>query len=690
MKKIVLLLLIFKISLVFSEDFDSLMGKGKNEWRFVQTAEDKRRLEGFKSVFEKQALRLAEKIPPSKKIPKVFHFVWLGPEPFPKESLARISKWMALHPKWTFKFWTDIERGAPLPGMEVRLVDAFTFEHLGSEFYHSINYGEKAKILAYEILLAEGGVYLDHDTVPVKEFDSLNRQFHFYCGLEKLGPSLLSSSVIPATHLIGATRGHPILLETVSWLQEHWDQFEDYFTDRSKLEMNTRIVHRTFWALSEGIDQKLGKKGNSDVVFPVSYFSEKIAGASSFAVHHHDGKWAQSASHFEKKMHKKLQEMIHKEDNVIFLTFFLAGVSFLGCVFLLFYARRARKFGFFLLIASLQMLSADEEFERLMGKETEHWTHVSKAEDLAVLKQLGDLYEKNKNLRFTAEGPYKIPNVIHFIWLGPKPFPPESVENVRTWLAHHPEWKVKLWTDRKRLPPCNDMEMCYVEDFPFLFLRHCYEESNNWGEKSDVLRFEILYQEGGVYTDHDANCLQKFDGLHRAYDFYCGLELPHSPFAGKNITSGIGVLGSRSFHPVIGRTIELIGKQWKALGQKYPGRDGYSRTQLVMERTYLKMTDSFQDRLSEDGNVDIVLPSAYFFAKKGVAPIYSRHFFANSWADETEQNKAFEKEATKALSKLQKRNRTIRWVGMGALFFNLVAFAGIFIYLRRRKKRSSQ
>jgi len=155
-----------------------------------------------------------------------------------------------------------------------------------------------------------------------------------------------------------------------------------------------------------------------------------------------------------------------------------------------------------------------------------------------------------------------------------------------------------------------------------------------------------------------------------------------------NINAGIGVLGSRSFHPVIGRAIELIGKQWEVLGQKYPGRDGYSRTQLVMERTFLKLTNSFQDRLSEDGNVDIVFPSAYFFAKKGVTPIYSRHFFANSWADETEQNKAFEKEATKALSKLQKRNRTIRWIGMGALIFNLAAFMVIFLYLKQKKRSS--
>ena len=332
-------------------------------------------------------------------------------------------------------------------------------------------------------------------------------------------------------------------------------------------------------------------------------------------------------------------------------------------------------------------LTAGEEFFQLMGKETSHWIHVTKANDILTLESFADLYEKNKNMRFTEEGPYKIPKVIHFIWLGPNPFPPESVENVRSWLAHHPDWKVKFWTDRERLPPCHDMEVCDANAFPFLFLRYCYEESKNMGEKSDILRFEILYQEGGIYVDHDANCLQKFDGLNRGYDFYCGLESPHPPFAGQNITTGNGVIGSRSFHPVIGRVIDLIGKEWDDLGWKYRGRDGYSRTQLVMERTYIRLTEGLIDRLGEEGNVDIVFPAAYFFAKKGIPPLYSRHFFANAWADENIHDVEFEKSTRRALVKLQNRNHTIRMIGRGALSINLMALTGIFFYLIRQKRK---
>jgi len=326
------------------------------------------------------------------------------------------------------------------------------------------------------------------------------------------------------------------------------------------------------------------------------------------------------------------------------------------------------------------------EFERYMGKGTSHWIHVSKQEDVQILSQLEDLYQKNKHLRFTDWGPYKIPKVIHFVWLGPDPFPPASVENVRTWVAKHPDWTVKFWTDRDRFPPCSSMEVCDAHTFPFLFLRHCFEESNSWSEKADVLRFEILYQEGGLYVDHDAGCLQSFDGLHRGYHFYCGLQTPHPPIAGRNISSGLGLIGSSPFHPVIGRAIELIGSGWEGIGVKYRGRDIYSRVQLVRERTYIPLTYAIADRLGEDENIDIVFPAAYFFAKDEIPPLYSEHSFEKSWVLEDVKSSQVKKSTNRALSMLHRRSNLILWLGRGAISVNLLAFAGVFLYIYRKKK----
>src|SRR5690348_10912675 len=100
-------------------------------------------------------------------------------------------------------------------------------------------------------------------------------------------------------------------------------------------------------------------------------------------------------------------------------------------------------------LCSLSLNAAD--FYQLMGKGTKHWQFVSQQADIAFLDFAKQVYEQHKEAQYTVDAPYKIPPVIHFIWLGPKHFPPESVENVRSWIAHNPEWTVKLWTDRDRI-----------------------------------------------------------------------------------------------------------------------------------------------------------------------------------------------------------------------------------------------
>lgn len=341
-----------------------------------------------------------------------------------------------------------------------------------------------------------------------------------------------------------------------------------------------------------------------------------------------------------------------------------------------------------LLLLSFSLNGSD--FFELMGKKTVHWVHVSKDKDLQLLKRFEDLYEKQKPYIYAArQDTFNIPPTIHFIWLGPHPFPPESVENVRSWIARHPGWKCKFWTDRKRPAPCSLMEVCDVNTFPFLFSKEHFDSSQNWGEKSDVLRFEILYQEGGLYVDHDAKCLESFDTLHKSFDLYCCLEPPHPPFVGANITVGNSIIGSRAFHPVVGRVLQLINRDWDDVGIKYQGRDGYSRTQLVMERTYMTLTYAITERLEEDQNNDIVLPAAYLLAKSGMTPLFAQHLYATTWTDE-QDNEELEEKTKEILLQLQKRNGTVRWVGRGALSCNLLAFAGMFFYLMRKRRRRDE
>ncbi|MBS0604828.1 MAG: hypothetical protein JSS60_07310 [Verrucomicrobia bacterium] len=324
------------------------------------------------------------------------------------------------------------------------------------------------------------------------------------------------------------------------------------------------------------------------------------------------------------------------------------------------------------------------DFESLMGKSTPHWNYVAKADDLQTLEFAKTIYQKNKDAQFAKEGAYKIPPTVHFIWLGPRAFPPESVENVRSWIALNPGWKVKFWTDRDRDPPCEGMETVFVKDFTFLKLGKQYEQSQNWGEKSDLLRYEILYREGGVYADHDANCLKSFSGMHRGYDFFCCLETPHRPFVGRNVTCGNGVIGSRPRHPTVGRVMDLISERWEPLGEKFRGNDEYSRVEVVMQRTYIALTNAVASTLDRDGNVDVIFPAAYFFSKSGIPSLYSQHFYAGAWDDFKVRKTLGDRAEERSLGKIRRKNRNLNLLIVGLIAFNSVIFGMILI--KRRKK----
>src|SRR3989344_9254522 len=131
----------------------------------------------------------------------------------------------------------------------------------------------------------------------------------------------------------------------------------------------------------------------------------------------------------------------------------------------------------FLFLCSLVLGS---DFDLFMGKNTKHWAHLQQEEELELLYRFKEVYEKNDPSRQPSFQEAKIPRVVHYIWLGPKPFPQESVENVRTWMAKNPDWKFKFWTDQDRPVPCRGMEKIVLTDYPFPFLKRCYELSENW------------------------------------------------------------------------------------------------------------------------------------------------------------------------------------------------------------------
>lgn len=303
-----------------------------------------------------------------------------------------------------------------------------------------------------------------------------------------------------------------------------------------------------------------------------------------------------------------------------------------------------------LIICNIQpahILLPTYKFEELVSSEPIERKNFSSA-DQELFAKFEFLYANNFPLlsNYSAEQPPKIPKVLHFIWVGPKPFPRESINNLLAWKKYHPHWKMKFWTDSPERPcPIEGMEKHLISEIPFQKIGHLAKETKNYGEQSDILRYEILYQEGGVYADHDIDCFQSFDALNATYDFYCGMEAPHYiPELNAHIAPNNGLVGIKPHHPILKSTIDSVILKWDEIQRAYPGNDRDSDIARVMKRTFHSFSLGIQSSINTEGNVDIVLPSCFFFPARGFSKrtieklksqhlVYASHQLAGSWHD---------------------------------------------------------
>ena len=98
---------------------------------------------------------------------------------------------------------------------------------------------------------------------------------------------------------------------------------------------------------------------------------------------------------------------------------------------------------------------------------------------------------KYETVRKTPVGKQRVPKILHQIWMGGDiPDKQRSMcEQVKNALPS--DWEYKLWLDDD------------VSDIPDFTTIEYFEKTPNFGQKSDIIRNEILYEYGGVYLDTD-------------------------------------------------------------------------------------------------------------------------------------------------------------------------------------------
>ena len=241
----------------------------------------------------------------------------------------------------------------------------------------------------------------------------------------------------------------------------------------------------------------------------------------------------------------------------------------------------------------------DADFEEAMGKDSAEWHHLcahkGSFERMLALKAT---YEEIKPSKMKAADQPKIPKIIHLIWLGPKQVPSYFWQYKESWKKHHPDWDVRFWTNKE------------VEALDFE-LKDLFMRTPNWGEKSDILRAELLERFGGLYADTDFECVKSFDDLHYKYDFYAGIEPPHdgdSSSSSPHITISDALIGSTPGHPILKAWKAEIRAHWDEYERKYP--DSNKR---VLARTFYPFGRAVLAEMADASRTNIVFPATYFF-----------------------------------------------------------------------------
>lgn len=100
-----------------------------------------------------------------------------------------------------------------------------------------------------------------------------------------------------------------------------------------------------------------------------------------------------------------------------------------------------------------------------------------------------------------------IPKTIHQIWLGDQTKRPSNL--IQTWIDKNPSWNHKLWTE---------------ENLPELYCKQQFKECPSFAGKADILRYQILHDEGGFFIDADSECINPLDDFFLNNDCFCCWE----------------------------------------------------------------------------------------------------------------------------------------------------------------------
>lgn len=301
------------------------------------------------------------------------------------------------------------------------------------------------------------------------------------------------------------------------------------------------------------------------------------------------------------------------------------------------------------------------------GKQSDNIAYVDfdesmRANDFEKIKQTGDnkvlygffkeLYEKHSPKKMEVAEQTKIPKIIHHIWMGSK-MRTEDEPLYQSWHEHHPDWTFIFWTDNKlnydkgdvivhsfdeldkQLQKNKNKPQRIVVDINKLQFgnRQYFDKAINYGERGDILDYEIVYRYGGVYVDCDFECYKSLDTFHHMYDFYTGIQ----PLDTNMVQLGAALFGAIPNHPILGNCVGNI-------------KNMQHIQQIIVKTGPLYFTKVFYMVAGKTGYKDVALPASYFYpqgyeqrAEPKITWCKNESFATHHWAGSWLKPEAFVK-----------------------------------------------
>lgn len=208
-----------------------------------------------------------------------------------------------------------------------------------------------------------------------------------------------------------------------------------------------------------------------------------------------------------------------------------------------------------------------------------------------------------------------IPKIIHYCWFGGNPLPELAIKCIESWKKFLPDYEIKEWNESNY----------DVRKIPYIAQAY---DAKKYAFVSDYVRFDILYQYGGVYFDTDVEVIKDFRPIIEKGAFI-GVEKGARPL----LNTGLGIAS-----PAASAVYHEILESYKS--ENFLKKDGSLNLKTVVERVSEIFANHgfFESDTMQYIADTFVYPSEYFCPKdvrNGELTItqntYSIHHYDGSW-----------------------------------------------------------